>query len=363
MEAGSDQSVQSSSKNSCSKFLEKIPFVGHFILTGPCYKDQPPLEHFGSIDLIDNCRIANNDQIYMHSTYVGSPATYKWNQSSCFLIPNRRNWSSCTWTSNSLLQENTNSYWSMASEAKKINVGASTRAGFRDLSPTRIYQFRLVWPYRWWSTSFITIELWWILYLANMEDAQSCLSQLALKLCICWKQSFVLIEARIPIDVFVFIDNCRYSTMQKYDIPFLLWHSSCCIWSFRSRTYIQCFFHAPATWLLPHCTLLLSFIGHRLVSYEMPQIFAFEVDCSRPLHLLFTGIWCTQVLCVIVLENIPINKQIYAWTHNWARHISSCCAMRSCVFCPGHKWLVSLAVYFFWSRLVCIEEMLYPQKL
>lgn len=72
---------------------------------------------------------------------------------------------------------------------------------------------------------------------------------------------------------------CRNTTYHAY-----FWHSSCCIWSFRSRTYIQCFFfQAPATWLLPHCTLLLSLIGHRLFSYwNATDLCNFEVDCGRP---------------------------------------------------------------------------------
>ena len=114
---------------------------------------------------------------------------------------------------------------------------------------------------------------------------------------------------------------CRNTTYHAY-----FWHSSCCIWSFRSRTYIQCFFFSSAGYLAT--SSLYSF-----VVLNWPQALLI-LKCHRSLQLwgwlqstskkqfFFTGIWCTQVLCVIVLENIPINKQIYVWTYNWARHIS-----------------------------------------
>lgn len=174
------------------------------------------------------------------------------------------------------------------------------------------------------------------------------------------------LEQGCQSDVFVFIDNCRYSTMQKYDIPcllltFVLLH----LIIPKQNLYTMFFFQAPATWLLPHCTLLLSLIGHRLFSYwNATDLCNFEVDCGRPpFTVFFTGIWCTQVLCVIVLENIPINKQIYVWTYNWARHISwfpvavpwglACFAPDTSDLSP---WLCIFVILAF------PREMLYPKN-
>lgn len=158
-----------------------------------------------------------------------------------------------------------------------------------------------------------------------MEDAQSFLSQLALKLCICWKQSSVLIGARMPIGCICihwqlpvqYFAEIRH-TMLTFDIRLVAYHSE--------AELIYNVFFSSAGYLAT--SSLYSF-----VVLNWPQALLI-LKCHRSLQLwgwlrstskkqfLFTGIWCTQVLCVIVLENIPINKQIYVWTYNWARHIS-----------------------------------------
>ncbi len=137
-------------------------------------------------------------------------------------------------------------------------------------------------------------------------------------LCICWKQS-VLIGARIPIRCICIHWQLpvQYYAEIRHNIPTFDIHF---VHLIIPKQNLQCFFQVPATWLLPHCTLLFSFIGHRLFSYEMPQNFGFEVDCSRPPFTVFIH-WNLMHTDCYVLENIPINKQIYTSAYNWARHI------------------------------------------
>ena len=172
------------------------------------------------------------------------------------------------------------------------------------------------------------------------------------------------LEQGCQSDVFVFIDNCRYSTMQKYDIPcilltFVLLHLII------PKQNLYTIFFSSAGYLATsklYSFVVLSWPQALLIWNAADLCFWVWLRSASFYSFCLYRIWCTQVLCLIVFGQYS-NQQAYLWhmygllwTYNWARHSSSRCAMRSCVFCPGHKWLVSLAVYFF------PQEMLYPKN-